>query len=110
MDRAGICKIMVVINVFTKYVRLFPVRYATAEKTFQCLSQYVKEYGPIKAVLSEQGNGRQFTSSAWADRRRRHDMQVRFTSVYHPASNPAERVMQIIGDVLQLYTRENHKR
>ncbi len=54
----GYTHIFVVIDVFTKYVRLFPVKQSTAAKLVEFMRKYLKEEGKIKIILSD--NGAQF--------------------------------------------------
>lgn len=106
--RAGLSKILVVMDMFTKYVKLYPVKLMTTEATINAMTKYIEEFGVPKKVLSD--NGRQFTSSKWTEFWRRHKTVVSFISTYRPASNPVERVMATIGDMLRLYSRESHRR
>ena len=98
--RGGVQKIIVCMDVFTKFVKLFAVKSATTEKTIEKMKIWTEEFGVPKNILSD--NGSQFTSSKWLDFWNKQETLVRFTSVYRPASNPVERVMQTISECLRL--------
>ena len=89
--RGGVEKLLVVLDVFTKYVRLYPCKKATAESSIQAMEKYISDYGLPRTILSD--NGTNFTSREWRRHWHEREVNLRYTSVYHPAANPAERVM-----------------
>ena len=60
---AGVKYILVIVDNFTKYVKLYTLRRATTVATLRRLRQYVNEFGKPKAILTD--NGTQFTSKQW---------------------------------------------
>jgi transposase InsO family protein len=56
VDEVGNRNILVVVDNFTKYVELFPVKSMDAETTAQCLLSVFARYGNIKRVCSDRGS------------------------------------------------------
>ncbi|KAK7595540.1 hypothetical protein V9T40_013365 [Parthenolecanium corni] len=106
--RAGLSKILVIMDMFTKFVRLYPVKFATTEATINAVKKHLAEYGDPKRVLTD--NGRQFDTDVWRNFWKSKDVEVTYISAYRPSSNPVERVMSTLGDMLRLYSRDSHRR
>ncbi|KAK7584188.1 hypothetical protein V9T40_005151 [Parthenolecanium corni] len=106
--RAGLSKILVVMDIFTKFVRLYPVKLMTTEATLKAMDKYVAEFGAPRRILSD--NGRQFDNDRWKKYWLDKGTTPKFVATYRPASNPCERVMATLGDMLRLYTRDKHRR
>lgn len=103
--------IFVVVDNFSRYVKLYPLCKATAKA---CLNKIVKEYIPQfglpKVIVSD--HGRQFIAKTWEQSLIKLKIRPLKTSVYHPQSNPAERVMRELADYFELtvvnVTRTGH--
>lgn len=104
--RLGATYIFVVIDSFSKFVKLYPLRKATAKAAAsRLLNDYTKWIQP-KCVLSDHGS--QFTSNTWQNTLKRTGVQPTHSSIRHPASNPSERVMRELGRIFRAYCRNNH--
>lgn len=106
--RCGLSKILVGVDLFTKHVRLYPVKLMTTESTIKAMQKYIEEFGVPKRIMSD--NGRQFDNDRWRDFWKKEGAEVSYISAYRAASNPCERVMSTLGDMLRLYSREKHRR
>lgn len=62
--------------------------------------------GTPKTVNSD--HGVQFVSKVWQTRLSELGVVVTITSIYHPESNPAERVMRELGRLFRTYCHDNH--
>jgi len=103
----GLQYIFVVLDNFSRFVKLFPLRRATAKACIYKLTQYYfLQYGTPLNIVSD--HGRQFISKQWQQTLKRCNIQVGHTSVYHPQSNPAERVMRELGRLFRTYCNERH--
>lgn len=103
----GLQYIFVVLDNFSRFVKLFPLRRATAKACTNKLSQYYfPQYGIPLNLVSD--HGRQFISKHWQQTLKKYHIQVGHTSVYHPQSNPAERVMRELGRLFRTYCNERH--
>jgi hypothetical protein len=67
---------------------------------------YIGTHGTPKTVVSD--HGVQFMSRVWRTRLSELGVSVTTTSVYHPQSNPAERVMRELGRLFRTYCHDNH--
>lgn len=61
--RAGLEKILVVSDVFTKYVKLFPIKKADSKTCIRAMERYIKEFSTPTTILSD--NGSNFKSEEW---------------------------------------------
>lgn len=103
----GLQYIFVVLDNFSRFVKLFPLRRATAKACIYKLTQYYfPNYGTPLSLVSD--HCRQFTSKHWQQTLNKHHIQVGHTSVYHPQSNPSERVMRELGRLFRTYCNEHH--
>lgn len=105
--RGGLKYLFVVLDVFTKLLKLYPIKIAD-EKTLErkILTDYLIKVGRPKLILSDHGT--QFTSAKWRENLAWEGIQVGYTSVYHPQSNPVERVMRELGRIFRTYCNEKH--
>jgi len=108
-SRAGVKYILVCYDVFSKHVKLYPLKAAT---TKACLNKLINKYfGEVikpKMIISD--NGSQFRSSSWKKKLAEHEVEVRFAPVRHPQSNPNERIMKELSKFYRIYCHQNHKR
>lgn len=105
----GMEYIFVVLDVFSKYVRLYPIKRETTDTVLRKLiGSYFPEMGIPKRILSD--NGTQFSSSRWSSRLRDLGITVLFSSVRHPQGNPVERVMRELGRLFRTLCFDKHTR
>ena len=107
-SRAGCKMITVVMDHFTKFTKLYPIKNATAEATIRCVERFIEEFGPIQTILSD--NGPQFASNLWRSHWKAKGIEIRKTSFYTPQSNPVERVMSTINEVFRIKCRAQQKK
>jgi len=99
--------IFVVLDCFTRFVRLYPIKRSTAVAvTNRMENDYIASYGVPQTIVSD--HGVQFVSKVWKRRLSELGSIITHTSVYHPQSNPAERVMRELGRLFRTYCHENH--
>lgn len=105
----GMEYIFVVLDVFSKYVRLFPIKRETTDTVLRKLFQsYFPDMGYPRRILSDHGS--QFTSPKWGQRLREVGIKVVFSSIRHPQGNPVERVMREIGRLFRTLCADKHTR
>ena len=104
--RGSCTMVLAVMDHFTKYLRLFPMKSATTSNAIKFVEKFEHEVCKIESILSD--NGPQFASHQWRDYWKKKNVQLRFTSFYTPQSNPAERVMSTIAEVFRHKTRYQH--
>lgn len=99
--------IFVILDCFSRFVRLFSIKRSTAViVTNRMILDYIGIYGTPKTVVSD--HGVQFVSKVWRTRLSELGVSVTTTSVYHPQSNPAERVMRELGRLFRTYCHDIH--
>lgn len=108
-SRGGVTQLLVVVDAFSKYVRLYPLKRAT---TVSILNRILKDYVPQvqkpRRILSD--NGTQFTSQKWVDTLEKEDIKVNRTSAYFPQGNLTERCNREVGRLLRAMCHEQHTR
>jgi len=108
-SRGGVRYILVCLDVFSKFIKLYALKSAT---TKACLNKLVNHYlGTViapKVILSD--NATQFRSPEWRKQLQKHGVEVRFTPIRHPESNPSERYMRELSKFCRIYCNENHKK
>jgi hypothetical protein len=88
--RSRVTYIFVVIDAFSKFVRLYPLRRAQAKISAKKILDDFHRFIPVKVVLSDHGT--QFQSRQWQDTLRSWGIQPTLSTIRHPKSNPTERV------------------
>ena len=105
--RGGVEYIFVVLDAFSKLVRLYPLRKATTKAAVnKILNNYVLDCGKPERILSD--NGTQFTSAKWKSELHNASIKVVYSSIRHPQSNPTERVMREIGRLFRTFCEKRH--
>lgn len=106
-SRAGATQLLVVVDSFSRYSKLYPLKRATARII---VNRLVNDYFPkvqlAKAVLSD--NGTQFHSALYKSTLEERGVQIRYTSLYFPQGNATERVNREIGRLLRVFCAEKH--
>lgn len=107
-SRGNFTFIFVCLDVFTKFVKLYPLRRGTGViVTRKMLEKYVPDVGKPKFVLADRGPC--FRSNVWHEKLKENNIVPTHSSPYNPSSNPVERYMRCLGNFFRLYCREHHK-
>ena len=88
--RYGYEHILVIIDTFTKYTKLYPLKRATCNATVGKIDQFIKNIGKPQKILSDRGT--QFTSRKWKEALEQREIKMILTSIRHPQANMVERV------------------
>lgn len=108
-SRAGVCYILVVFNVFTKYITLFPLKKATSRVMINCLvKKYFPVHGQPKRILHD--NATQYSSKLWKFTFESLGIRLVYVSVRHARANPSERCMREIARILRTYCHDHHSK
>lgn len=85
---------LVITDVHSKWMEVFPTQLMTAEKTIDLLRHLFAAYGLTKELVSD--NGPPFTSAQFETFLRSNGVQRTLSPPYHPATNgAAERAVQV---------------
>lgn len=98
--------LLVVIDKFTKFPELFPLRAATSAKILECMVQVFCRHGTPVAITSD--NGKPFVSTLWRNLLKHWGIKDRHTVPYRPAGQMVERHNGTIKQCLRAYC-SNHK-
>ncbi|XP_046678255.1 uncharacterized protein LOC124366050 [Homalodisca vitripennis] len=99
---------MVVVDNFSKYTLLFPLRAATAKSVAKHLEEDVfLIYGVPDFVIFD--NGSEFIGPPIRNLMQEYKAKTIFTPRHHPQANPTERINRTIGNMLRSYVKENHR-
>lgn len=105
---SGYSYILSVLDVFSKFLLLFPLRQATASKISDILeNQVILLFGAPQKVVMD--NGVQFRSKQVCGVFEKYKIKPNFISNYHPQSNPVERSHRVVKTLLTAYVHENHR-
>lgn len=100
--------LLVLTDVFTKFVLVQPFRQATASTLVQFIEQAVfLLFGVPEMILTD--NGTQFTSREFAGLLQRFGVKHWLTPFYHPQVNNTERVNRVITTAIRATIKGNHK-
>jgi transposase InsO family protein len=90
VGRGGVRYILVILDVFSKFVKLYPLRAATTRACLNRVTEhYVTQVIQSKCILSD--NGTQFASPTWRKTLAELGIDVKFSPVRHPQANHSER-------------------
>ena len=98
--------VLVIIDVFSKFVQTYPVNRPNAANCLKKLDMFINLCGKPKRVLSDHGT--QFTSTVWQEGVKRRGIQPILSSIRHPQSNPSERIMRELSRLFRAYCHNNH--
>lgn len=106
--RAQSTYLLVVTDVFTKFILVQPFKQATACSLIKFLEQSVfLLFGVPQTVLTD--NGSQFTSKLFKDLLEHYGVTHWLTPSYHPQVNNSERVNRVITAAIRATIKANHK-
>lgn len=94
--------ILVVTDLFTRWVEAFPIPEATSGRILNLLrTEVFSRYGYPRCILTD--NGSQFTSKQWLQCLSDWGIEHWTTPIYHPQANPTERRNQELKKLLRVH-------
>jgi transposase InsO family protein len=107
--RGGVKYILVCLDVFSKHVKLYPLKSATTKSCLTKLkSHYFLNVTLPQTILSD--NGSQFSSPSWRKSLSDLNIAVKYSPIRHPQSNPTERIMRELSKYCKIYCNMTHKK
>lgn len=97
--------LLVVIDKFTKFIELFPLRAATSQQVLECMVQVFCRHGTPVAISSD--NGKPFVSNLWRGLLKHWGITDRHTVPYRPAGQMVERHNGTVKECLRAYCTEH---
>lgn len=106
---SGYTHILVIVDSFTKFVVLIPLRSASAK----LLAKHVEEgifllYGVPQTIICD--NGVQMRSNEFKNLCQKYNVKISYTPLYYPRADPAERVNKIVKTMLSSFVKSNHRK
>ena len=105
--RHGYKFIVIILDHYTKYTKLYAINRATTNKILDIKNKYMSEIGKPYMIITDHGT--QFKGKRWREELIKLNIKTYKTSVYHPSSNPAERMLREVGRILRTYCHNNHR-
>lgn len=107
-SKGGFVYLFVVVDAFSKFVHIHPMRTATAKGIIGFLEKQIfLLFGVPDRIISD--NGSQFISREYRDFLKTYNVVPQFVSRYHPQANAAEAANKTIGTAIRSYVKENHR-
>lgn len=106
---AGFMYILSVVDVFSKYTWIFPLRNATAKSIVKNVEQFIfLVHGVPQTFVCD--NGKQFVSKEFKQLLADYNVPMPFYNAYYtPQNNVVERYNQTIGTALSILTESDHR-
>ena len=100
--------ILIILDHFSKFIKLYALSKATTRKILDIIkNKYIPEVGKPDTIITDHGT--QFKGKKWKDELLSAGVKTYKTSVNHPSSNPAERVLREVGRILRTYCHQEHR-
>lgn len=97
--------LLVVVDTFSKYVVLAPLRQATAEKTILMLKEQIfTKFGVPEIIILD--NVSQLRSNLFKECAKTYGIKLWYTANYHPQANPTEAANQTIITAIRAYIKD----
>lgn len=106
-SKSGNTFIFIVLDQYSKFVLLKPLRNATSASIVNYLEKDVFHlFGIPETIFSD--NGKQFVSKLMADLCKTYGVKQLFTAIYAPQANASERVNRSILAAIRAYIKSDH--
>lgn len=104
----GLQYIFVMVDNFTKYIKLYPLKKATTNAVIKKIFEdYIPNHGKPKKILSD--NGTQFRSQNYINNLTENNIQPIFIPIRHPKMNMTERYIQNVKRCLRTLCNKRHR-
>lgn len=100
--------LVVILDVFSKAVQIYPIRKANARSCVVQTLKFFQKFGKPQRILSDLGS--QFNSDEWKNRMEGEGVQISYTTVRNPQANPSERIMKEISRLFRVYIPDAHNK
>lgn len=99
--------LIVAIDAFSKFTKLYPLKTANAQSTIRCIfDEYIPELGKPRRIQFDHGT--QFTSNKWLNKLKEEGIIPVFSSIRHPQGNIVERVNREIARFFRTFLTDKH--
>lgn len=105
-DKDGYKHILVMVDVFSKYVKLYPTKRCNVNVILQKLKHFTQTIGKPDKLLAD--NATYFNNDRIKDYLEKRGIRLVLTTIRHPKSNPAERNVQEVVRFLRMTVQYDH--
>lgn len=102
----GYRNVLVIVDVFTKFIKLVPTQNCDTDSTLQGLYEFFQEHGNPKIVLSD--NASYFNNDRYRQSLQERNIKAYYTTIRHPSSNVSERYVKECIKFLRIMLADNH--
>lgn len=100
--------LLVILDIFSKFVLLHPIRKADSKSVIKYLENNVFMLFGVPNVAI-QDNGSQFISKMYKDFLKEYEVKPWYIASYHAQANSVERSNQVIKNAIRAYIKDSHK-
>ena len=97
--------ILVMIDTFTKYTKLYFPKRATCEATIRKVDEFIDSVGKSQKILADRGT--QFKGKKWKEALKDRNMKMILTSIRHPQANIVERINRELARCFRTFLPED---
>ena len=106
-SKRGNSNLIVVQDLYTKYIELFPVRHRTGKSVVKTLETIFDRWGTPRSIITD--NGTEYINKDVRAFLLARGVKHVTTPLSHPQSNPVERVNRTIKPMISAFINENHR-
>lgn len=107
-SKNGYCYILAIMDNFSKYCVLKPVRNANAKTLVNILeSEIFLVYGVPSILVTD--NGSALVSKLFKDLLKEYNVTINYNAFYHAQHNPTERLNQVVEASIRSFIEKDHK-
>lgn len=99
--------IFIVIDFFSKYVKLFATKTTKVQDIIKNLNAYYNEVGKPETCILD--NATYFNNNKLKKFCNEKEINLKYTSIRHPQANPAERYVQEVLKFLRIVANQDHR-
>lgn len=104
--KKGNTNVLVVLDLYTKFIELFPMRQRTGKNVVKALDILFDRWGAPKSVLTD--NGTEYLNKDVKALLEARGIEHSTTPLNHPQANPVERVNRTIKPMIAAFIKDNH--
>ena len=107
-SKSGYVYLLVIQDLFSKWIELCPLRKATGQKIADAFYDVIiNRWGTPRRILTD--NGTEFVNTKIKKLATGNGIKLYTTPIYTPRANPVERVNRVVKTMIMAFIQENHR-
>ncbi|XP_029679749.1 uncharacterized protein K02A2.6-like [Formica exsecta] len=106
-SKAGFAYVLVVQDLFTKWMECFALRAANGKKICEALREVISRWGTPRFLLTD--NGTEYANQTLRAFSEKHGITHTTIPPYHPQANPVERVNRVLKTMIVAFLEKDHR-